>query len=379
MKLLPKLLLLLFILVSSFLYGQTPGINYQALILNNTVIEIPGTDVAQGQIPLGLEEVRLRFSISNETVVEYSEEQSITTDENGMISLIVGEGTPVLATFEDIVWDGTLKYLNVEINILSNNDGFVFLDTQKILYVPHPSNGTSQVVIVNSLSDLTPPYATGDLIWMENYGASQLTTLLIYNGTAWVPVSEDYDPTNELALIVVADDAERDAAFNPANVGDQVWNQACGCIEVFDGTNWISISSITATNGVKIENDQIKLGGALTEATSIATSATNTLAITNLEESTDPDDQVVMVTPTTGVLKRRSISDILQQEQVVVTAIEGQLQFTTPAPVTSINKLDVYRNGARISFVLINPTTIEIEPEAICFQGDKIRIVQLSN
>ena len=48
-------------------------------------------------------------------------------------SVIVGEGTPVTFTFGDIIWDGNLKYLNVELNIISNNEGFVFLDTQNLL------------------------------------------------------------------------------------------------------------------------------------------------------------------------------------------------------------------------------------------------------
>jgi hypothetical protein len=207
-----KLILFLFLLGASFLQGQTPGLNYQAVILNTSEIEIPGTNVKENQVPLGLEDVTFRFSISNENKIEYIEEQTVTTDASGMVSLIVGEGTPISATFNDIVWDGKEKYLNVEIDILSNNDGFIFLDAQKILYIPPPTN----------------------------------------------------------------DD----------------------------------ISSISI-------------------------------------------------------------------EQVVVTAVDGQLLFTTPLPITDIQKIDIYRNGARISFTVINATTIQIDKEAICYLGDEIRIVQL--
>lgn len=185
MNLLKKILFLLFLGNAAFLCAQTPGINYQAIILNNATIEIPGTDVAENQVPLGLEEITFRFSISNDLEIEYIEEQTVFTDKNGMISLIVGDGNPINATFSDIVWDGQLKFLNVEINILSDNDGFVFLDTQKILYVPHPSNGTSQVFIMNSLEELTPPYNKGDLIWTENYDESGNPSIMIYDGTAW--------------------------------------------------------------------------------------------------------------------------------------------------------------------------------------------------
>jgi hypothetical protein len=205
-----KIILFLFLLVSSFLHGQTQGLNYQAVILNTSEIEIPGTNVKENQVPLGLEDITFRFSVSNKDEIEYIEEQTVTTDASGMVSLIVGEGTPISATFQDIVWDGKLKYLNIEIDILNNNDGFIFLDTQKILYIPTP----------------------------------------------------------------------------------------------------------------------------------IANSITST-------------------------------------EQFVVNAVDGQLLFTTPLPITDIRKIDVYRNGARISFTQINATTIQIDKEATCYLGDEIRIVQL--
>lgn len=207
-----KIILFLFLLGASFLQGQTPGFNYQTVILNTSEIEIPGTNVKENQVPLGLEDITFRFSISNKNAIEYIEEQTVTTDAGGMVSLIVGEGTPISATFNDIVWDGKEKYLNVEIDILSNNDGFIFLDAQKILYIPHPTSNNN---------------------------------------------------------------------------------------------------TITAT------------------------------------------------------------------EQFVVIAVDGQLLFTTPLPITDIQKIDVYRNGARISFTRINGTTIQIDKEAICYQGDEIRIVQL--
>ena len=205
-----KIILFLFLLGASFLQGQTPGLNYQAVILNTSEIEIPGTNVKENQVPLGLEDITFRFSISNKNNIEYIEEQTVTTDASGMVSLIVGEGTPISATFNDIVWDGEEKYLNVEIDILSNNDGFIFLDAQKILYIPPP--------------------------------------------------------------------------------------------------------------------------------------------IRNHTTST---------------------------KQSVTTAVDGQLLFTTPLPITDTQKIDVFRNGARISFTQIDANTIQIDKEATCYQGDEIRIVQL--
>ncbi|AUC84529.1 hypothetical protein CW731_04090 [Polaribacter sp. ALD11] len=368
---------LLFILLSTTIFcAQTPGFNYQALILNTEEIQIPGTNVLENNVPLGLEDVLLRFTITNSVGIEYTEEHAVTTDENGMISVIVGEGTPTNYMFSDIIWDGKLKYLNVELNILSNTEGFVFLDTQKILYIPHPTNGTANIKIVNALGDLTPPYNLGDIIWLTDFGPNNNTTLMIWNGTNWVPVNEDYDATNELGLLVVANNSVRDTQFTTPVTGDQVWHEACGCIQVYNGVTWVSLPA-DAVNGLYKEGNILKLGGALTEPTTITADITNTLAIKGLQISTNTEDQVVVADKNTGVLKQRPISSITQKEQVVIIAIDGQLEFNTPLPITNVGKIDVYRNGVRIDFTAVNNTTIKLEPEAICYANDKIRIVQL--
>ncbi len=379
MKNIRKIWLFLFLMTSTIVLGQTPGFNYQALILNNEEVQIPGTDVTNNKIPLSLEDITLRFTITNDVGIEYTEEHTITTDENGMVSVIVGEGTPINFTFEDINWDGKLKYLNVELNIISNSEGFVFLDTQKILYIPHPSNGTGNVRIVNTLEELTPPYNLGDLIWITNFGPNNNPTLLIWDGNNWIPVNEDYDPTNELGLVVVTDDNERDTQFARAVDGDQVWNKSCKCIQVFNDPNWVSITTLALNGLTKIDNT-IKLGGTLTEATILKTNTTNTLAIEGLDESTDNEDLFVVIDKNTGVLryqKAPTISTVSQKKELIIYATDGQIEFPTPLNITNVEKINVYRNGINISFTALNTNTIKLEPEAVCYENDKIRIVQL--
>ena len=121
----------------------------------------------------------------------------------------------------------------------------------------------------------------------------------------------------------------------------------------------------------------IKLGGLLIEPTEITTNAQNTLAIKNLVESSAEEDNVLISEKATGILRSRALSSIVQQEQVIITAIDGQLQFNTPTSITMGGKIEVYRNGVRIDFIIINATTIQLEPDAICYAADKIRIVQI--
>lgn len=257
MRLKKIIILFLSVLTSAIVFGQTPGFNYQALILNTEEVEIPGTDFTENNIPLSQEAIALRFTITDMDIIEYVEEHEVTTDKNGMISVIVGSGSPITSTFDQIDWNGKPKYVEVEIDILSKSKGFEFLDSQKLLYIPKP----------------------------------------------------------------------------------------------------------------------MKLGGPLAEPTEIKTSATNTLALKGLDQSRLADDEIVMVEKETGILRKKPISSLIRREESVWFAVDNQSQFTTPNPINNPAKLDVYRNGIRIDFTVIDATTIELE--TICYANDKIRIVQL--
>ena len=370
-------------------FGQTAGINYQALILNSEQIQIPGSDIEENQIPLGLEDVSFRFSISDESFQElYIEEQTTVTDENGMVSLIVGDGVSLFSTFEDIVWNGTLKYLNIEIDILSQNQGYVFLDIQKILYLPQSGTGAT-IDVGNTLSDL--PLVNndlGDIIWVKDMDGLGLSSLMVWGDNQWQVAQKDYDPTNELGLVVAQDNNDRDQQFDIPAIGDQVWNQTCGCIQIFSGSGWVSVNGslddIVASNGIYVDtaNDYtIKLGGSIVEPTTLITDATNTLSISGLQESISTvDTNVMTVNTNSGVITRTPLSTLFQEEvSLTIAANDGQIQFTTPLPIASPNKVNVYRNGVRIDFTILNTNVIELEPSAICYSGDEIRIIQFTN
>ena len=385
MEIQKKIVLFLFLLSSNFLLAQTAGFNYQALILGDQKIQIPGTDVTQTNQPLVSEEIILRFTITTEDLIEYIEEHKTTTDEFGMVSLIVGDGESEVYNFSDINWDGKLKYLKVELNILSNDLGFLLLDEQKILYIPQPGNNTNTVTgygnvkIVNSLNELTPPFKTGDLVWITNYGANNNTSLLIWDSNNWLPVNEDFDTINEIGINVVDDNFARSTKYPNPKKGNQVWNKACNCLQVYDDSFWVSIFT-EASNGVSLNDGKIKLGGNLTEPTIITTDNTNSLAIKGLQNSTDTEDQVVLLDKNSGILKQRDLKSLItssQSKEVVFLANDGQVEFTTPLKIRNKENINVFRNGINISFEVINDTTIKLEPEAICYKNDKIRIVQL--
>ncbi len=98
--------LIIFMLLSIITHAQQ-GINYQGVARN-----------AEGELLLNTD-IDLKFNINTGTpegTSVYSETHTTTTDINGVFSLVIGEGSPVLNTFEDINWAEDKHFLNVWLN-----------------------------------------------------------------------------------------------------------------------------------------------------------------------------------------------------------------------------------------------------------------------
>lgn len=169
------LLIISFIIFALAGLGQTDGMNYQAVIIDNDPQEIPGIDV-EGNY-LSESEVRLRFTIFNdEGDFEYQEIQQATTDKYGMISLIIGQGEVTemsSGAFNQIDWDGTPKQLYVELSY--SGAEFQEFSEQELLFLPFvyhrniTATGTLEVDGSSTLNDSltvengSPTLLTGDL------------------------------------------------------------------------------------------------------------------------------------------------------------------------------------------------------------------------
>ncbi|MBA6155306.1 hypothetical protein H3Z83_02025 [Tenacibaculum sp. S7007] len=191
----------------------------------------------------------------------------------------------------------------------------------------------------------------------------------IWDGLNWISIDNNPRRGNGAPNATLAP--------NPT-AGDVYVDSANGNIYAYDGTTWInSNTTVSANNGLLIDaTNTIQLGGVLINPTTIQTDATSTLAITGLEDGDTTQDDIVTVNRTTGQLRKVSAANLLTEEVTELTAIDGQLIFNNGFTLQSTDKVNVYRNGVRIDFTIVNNTTIEIEPEAICYAGDQIRIVQ---
>jgi hypothetical protein len=121
------------------LFAQSQGISYQAIIINKSVKEIPGVDVEGNYMPD--QPLTVRFTILDEgDNINYQEDHSTSTDEYGMINLMIGMGIPTglsPSVFTEIDWDGAPKNLRVEISLGESTSDFTEFSFQQLTFVPY--------------------------------------------------------------------------------------------------------------------------------------------------------------------------------------------------------------------------------------------------
>ena len=95
--------------------------------------------------------VSIQFTIYDQNEdVEYSEyHDSVAVDGYGMINLIVGDGLPTVSTFDQIEWDLTDKWLDVDVDFEAQYD-FVDLDYIQLRIIPYNTDN-QQLSLVDSV------------------------------------------------------------------------------------------------------------------------------------------------------------------------------------------------------------------------------------
>ena len=138
-----KILGLVLSLCCSFLvHAQTPGMVYQATLLHPQGVSMPGENIILEH--LRHQKVSIRFSITDASLdVVYTEEHSSTTNAYGEVKIELGSGVAVFGDFQDILWNGDDKQLNVEIDY-GWGTGYELFHTQSMYYLPHPLNPFDQ-------------------------------------------------------------------------------------------------------------------------------------------------------------------------------------------------------------------------------------------
>lgn len=130
-------------------------------------------------------------------------------------------------------------------------------------------------------------------------------------------------------------------------------------------------NSLTFTNGLTKSGNTVKLGGSLSESTTIGTDATNTLKVTGLQSGSAATDSLVVVAAD-GTLKKVTRETLLQSGDQNYTATAGQSVYTVTNMPATVSKVWVYRNGAK----LIGTTDYTTAAGTMTLTGSMAALVQ---
>ena len=201
-KIIKKIISSILLFVPIFVGAQTEGISYQAVLLNPSTTELPGHDT-QNDL-LRNHRVNFEFTILssvNNTI--YQETQTTFSDTNGLVNLIIGQGIPVVGSFQEIEWNGELRILTVKLDVNGGNK-FAPLSSQELLYLPFAIHrnisATGNVDIEGSLQVDGEANLTDDINIDGNTNISGLLT--VDGGTVLNINASSEKNTNALALTV---------------------------------------------------------------------------------------------------------------------------------------------------------------------------------
>lgn len=174
---------------ASYGQGAPQGFNYQSIVRD------------ANDAPLVNQTVSLLFAIRNGSpngLIAYYEKHTASTNEFGLVNLVIGQGTPLQGDFSSIDWAGTSKYLTVSIESAPNV--FDELGSSQLLSVPYAlysqnsgsggggsDNWGSQTAFTNQ--SLTGNGLAGSPLGIAQQSAQQ-GQVLKWNGSGWAPADD---------------------------------------------------------------------------------------------------------------------------------------------------------------------------------------------
>ncbi len=215
-----KIAILMLVLFLGFgVFAQVPQrISYQAVIRDNS-----------GNLVIS-DDVSLRITIQSKTTIGgvvsdlYTETHSVTTNENGLVTLFIGGGTPVLGTFDAIVWTNnkSTRRLKVEVDP-AGGTSYVLVGTSDISSTPYALLAKEALTVSN---EADPDFNASP--------ASQITTTDVNN---WNSISLDdaYDNGQN----IVADNGPLTVSGFDGIVSTGYYNSGVDLSLVGSGTKFI--------------------------------------------------------------------------------------------------------------------------------------------
>jgi len=122
------ILFLALLLLSTTSFGQAPdGINYQAVIRN-----LSGNLVANNTIAL---RIQVKQTSASGTIV-FQERHSVTTSAQGLVNLVIGQGTLLGGNFSTINWAAGPYFVSLGVSF-TNGTNYLDYGSQQLMSVPY--------------------------------------------------------------------------------------------------------------------------------------------------------------------------------------------------------------------------------------------------
>ncbi len=275
------ILLVLALLLNSLMFAQGGGFNYKALITN-------------GGSALSNQAVNIKFTVlENGATNVYQETHSVTTDANGIVIAIVGEGNTISGDFTTIDWGNNPYFLKVEID---SGSGYQNFGTNELKAVPYAKfaekAGNTFSGSFNDLTNIPSGLADGDDVNDADHSTTNeiqhisksgsTVTLSNGGGTFTDAVNDaDYSTTNELQNLSVngtqlsisngntvsllgadADFYKAGTTTQATNINDNIYTMGNVAIGKNTADYPLDIISNTRNKGVNV---QLTTGGSTTQ------------------------------------------------------------------------------------------------------------------
>ena len=180
-----KIVSILLLFIGFMGYSQTNGITYQAVIFNPSGEQLPGVNNANA--PLANKNICLRFTIiDHNSQPEYIESIQTTTDEFGMVNLIIGTGLQLggyATSFSNILWNANPKNLKVDLSATGVCAYYTEISNQPFTSVPFAlyavnSESTAAIAALQATVAANATATTAALATKENTANKSTTTTL---------------------------------------------------------------------------------------------------------------------------------------------------------------------------------------------------------
>lgn len=224
------------------LYGQvSQGFNYQAVARDASGEILSGQDV-------GLQIDILQGSGEGEAV--YREVFFPLTNEFGLINIVVGNGSVLHGSFEEIDWSQGPYFIQIHIDP-DGGSNFIEMGTSQLLSVPYALHATTSAdSFSGSYEDLDNLPDLDNFIVLQN---PQQGDMLVYSGENWesIPIGEE----GQVLSVVDGVIQWADLAHDPGNTVTDIDGNVYQVVEI-DGVEWMAenLKVITYRNGDPIPN-----------------------------------------------------------------------------------------------------------------------------